>query len=173
MIAARVRRRRPRYPDMPTVPGTTLQEARDWLRGQVTDGPGAHCPTCHQVAREYRRRLNSNMAYALIRLYRLGGLEWVHKPTVLRGVGSAARDESLLRFWGLLEEAGDERPDGGRSGWWRVTPLGAAFVRREHTVREYAIVYDNRLLRLEGKAIDIERALGARFSYRELMGHAL
>lgn len=164
--------RHQQYAELAPVPGMTLVEARAWLSQQLTEG--ARCPCCTQVAREYRRRLNSGMAYALCVLYRSNrGVGWVHKPTVLRGVGAAARDESLLRHWGLLEESVEQRPDGGRAGWWRVTELGAAFVRGETRVREYVVMFGNRPLRLEGGYIDIERALGSRFNYRELIGVAL
>jgi hypothetical protein len=158
------------YEEMPPDPGATLEEARAWLRLRREEG--AKCPCCKQLTRVYRRRLNSGMARALVLLYKAGGTDWVHKPTILGGVGAAARDESLLRYWGLLAEADARRQDGGRAGWWRVTLPGAEFVLGERLVPEYVVVYDSRALRTEGKMIDIQMALGNRFNLDDLLGRA-
>ena len=151
-------------------PGTTLEEARVWLRARRE--VGAQCPCCKQLARVYRRKLNAGMARALALLYRASHADWVHKPTILGGVGAAARDEALLRYWDLLEEADERRPDGGRAGWWRVTDKGGQFVRGEILVPERAVVYDSRCLRLEGRMISMRTALGNRFDLDELLGRA-
>jgi hypothetical protein len=118
----------------------------------------------------YRRKLNSGMAYALIRFWRAAGRDFAHKPTVLRGVGAAARDESLLRFWGLLEEEQARREDGGRAGWWRVTELGERFVLDRVRLPKYARIYDGRLLELDAsQTLSVVEALGERFNYAELL----
>lgn len=148
-------------------PDTLLTDARDWLRDRLDDGE--KCPCCTQFAKVYRRKINSGMAYALLRFYNAVGREWGHKPDVLKGVGAAARDESLLRYWGLFEESTEQRDDGGRSGWWRVTEVGEDFALRRVRVPKYARIYDGRCLGLTGELIDIRDALGDRFSYEELM----
>ncbi len=104
-------------------------------------------------------------------MHRAAGLDWMHKPTVLSGLGAAARDESLLRYWGLTEEErGLRRDDGGRAGFWRVTSLGSEFARGLTRVPKYALVYDSRCLGLDGaEFVDIREALGDRFDYDELM----
>lgn len=145
----------------------TLAEARDLLRKFARDGH--RCPCCSQLAKVYRRKINSGMARALVRMYRAAGLDWLHKPTVLKGFGAAARDESLLRYWSLIVEEIEERPDGGRSGWWRVTVAGEAFLRREVAVLKYALVYDGRLLKLEGPEVRIQECLGSKFDLGELL----
>jgi len=91
----------------------TLGEARDLLRTLVKKGH--HCPLCTQYARVYRRPLNAGIARALILMYLRGGTDWIHKPTVLNGIGAAARDESISRYWGLTEEEIERREDGGRA----------------------------------------------------------
>jgi hypothetical protein len=145
----------------------TLEQARDWLR-QRTD-EGARCPCCTQFAKVYKRAINSGMARALVTMYRVGGEDWLHKPTVLRGLGAAARDEALLRYWGLVEEEVAVRPDGGRTGWWRVTPKGGLFVLNVTTVQKYALVYDSRCLGLDGPQVSIVDALGTKFNLNDLM----
>lgn len=145
----------------------TLAEARDVLDGLME--LGHECPTCKQHAAVYRRNLHSGIARALILLYREAGTSWVHKPTVLKGVGSAARDESIARYWGLIEEERRDRMREGRAGYWRVTERGGKFVLGELRVPRHAVIYNNRCLRLEGKDVSIFDCLGNRFSYSDLM----
>jgi hypothetical protein len=143
----------------------SLEEARAWLRERIDDG--AKCPCCTQLAKVYRRKITSGMAQALIVMWRVHGDAYFHLPSISDRWRS--RDESFLRFWGLIEEATEKRDDGGRAGWWRVTPLGVAFVRGRERVPKYARIYDGRRLSLEGELISIFDALGERFDYRELM----
>lgn len=145
----------------------SLRDAQNWLRDQVDDG--ARCPCCTQYAKVYRRKINSGMARALVEMYVKARNDWIHKPTALSGLGAAARDESLLRYWGLIEESSEEREDGGRAGWWRVTELGSDWLHARVTVPKYARVYDGRCLGLTGEPCTAAEALGARFDLRELM----
>lgn len=133
---------------------------------------GTICRACGQHVQRYRRRINSGMARALIALYHAGGhsaLCWVHKPTALKGLGAAARDESLLRYWSLIEECKEPRPDGGRAGWWRLTPLGEAFALGRARVSLYAWVYNGEFSHFEGGGCTITDCLGDRFDYADLM----
>lgn len=146
----------------------TLAEARTWLGEQLAEG-GTVCPCCNQFAKIYRRKLNANMARLLITAYQAVGFEWFHGPTLLRdGTGDLAK----LRYWGLVVEESKTRPDGGRAGWWRVTPMGEAFVAHRTLLPRHALVYDSRLLRLDATAghVSAEEALEEKFNYAELMG---
>lgn len=152
-----------------SLPGTTtLDVAKQWLRKRADRGE--NCPCCGQRVQFYRRKINSGMARALIAMYRAAGTDWVHKPTALKGLGAAARDESLLRYWGLMEEESAVRADGGRSGWWRVTPQGEAFLLDISRVPKYATIYDGRLLGMDAtQMVNIRDALSDKFNYNELM----
>lgn len=142
----------------------TLREARDWLRERVDDG--ATCPCCTQLAKVYRRRIHATLARAIITLYRHGGLgQFVHAPSL----PGDTHEISQAVWWGLIEEDEAVREDRGRAGWWRVTPLGAAFILQEQQVPKYARVYDGRCLGLVGEPVWISDALGAKFSYADLM----
>lgn len=153
---------------LPTVPDdATLGEAKEWLRQRIAEG--ARCPCCTQFAKEYRRKLNSGMAFALVRMYQLHGTSWQDKTITLKGAAAAARDESLLRHWGLLEEDKRTRADGGHAGWWRVTDLGEQFIQGRVKVRSHVVLYDNRFRGLNGFEVTIEQCLGSRFSRAELM----
>ena len=145
----------------------TLAAARSWLRQQVDRG--AVCPCCSQKAKVYKRPMNSGIARALITMFRAAGTDWLYKPAVLKGVGSAARDESIARYWGVIEEELTVRLDGGRAGWWRVTPKGADWVRGHTTLPRYARIYDGRCLGFVGPDVGIRTALGSRFNLDDLM----
>lgn len=143
-----------------------IGELRAHLRENLRDG--TKCPVCDQNAREYKRKLNSGMAHALIVMYRVCGTGYGYKPDVLSGVGAAARDESLLRFWGLIEERHDKTPE-GHVGWWRVTERGKSFVTGRAKVQKYVTVYNGKPTGFEGEYVDIEECLGEKFSLSELL----
>lgn len=155
----------PPYGDPPDAQDP-LGHARAWLRDRVEDG--ATCPCCKQLAKVYRRKINSGQARSLIRMYRADPARgYVHLPTV---VGSRSREEAKLRYWGLLEEERVRRKDGGRAGFWRITSLGELFVLNRVRVAKYSRIYDKRCLGLDDtETASIVDALGAGFDYRELM----
>lgn len=143
----------------------TLKEARDLLRTLVDDGHA--CPLCTRFAKVYRRKVTSSMARMLIRMYRAGGTDWVYLPSLRDGNG--AMDTTMTQYWGLIEEERVKREDGGRAGWWRLTPLATRFVLGQATVPKYARIYDGRCLGLTGEPVTIHDCLGSKFNYRELM----
>lgn len=145
--------------------GASLDEARAWLNERVREG--VRCPCCTQFAKIYRRSITSTSVRGLVALYRAGGtVEFCHWPTVMQ---RKQADETKLVYWGLVEEAREVRPDGGRAGWWRVTPLGEAWLRGRVTVPKYARIFDSQCLGLEGVAVSAKQALGKRFDLAELM----
>lgn len=164
--------------------GISLAEARLWLLGKMDKG--AECPCCHQYAKIYRRKLTSSMAYALIlicRYYRnlrepRGLDEWLHVPEWLSKTskfGATVRggDWAKLVYWDLIEaQHGEERDDGSsRVGYYRLTEKGLRFVKGECRVPRVALVYNQRLLRMDDdKTLDIREALTEKFDYGELMG---
>lgn len=144
----------------------TLEEAKAWLRERVDEGE--RCPCCTQMAKVYRRTIHSTMARTLVVAHHQHGLDWFHLATLTATTGRGG-EEGKLRYWGLIEEETGRRPDGGRSGWWRITPLGADFVLGRAKVQKYARIYDGRCLGLDGEEISIRDALGKKFNYDELM----
>lgn len=147
-------------------PEMTLAQAQDWLREQLPEG--ADCPCCTQLAKIYRRKINSSMAYALITFYRAHALCWGHAPST-GDISKLGGDWGQLRRWGLIEELTVPRDDGGRAGWWRVTEAGRLFVYRAHTVPKYVRLYDGKPMGFDGPEVDILDALGTKFNYYELM----
>ena len=153
---------------MSTLPDTmSLGEARQWLRSRYRDGE--RCPCCKQMAKLYKRTVNAQMARALVVLARnTKPGEYAHWPTLLRQNGVRA-DEAKLRYWALVEEEAIVRPDGGRSGWWRVTDLGRQFLAGAVSIDKYALVYDGQLRGFDGKTVTIRDCLGKAFDLRRLM----
>ena len=147
----------------------SLGDAREWLRKRVKKGE--YCPCCKQFSKVYPRKINSSMAHDLILMWKAFGVDWGYLPDLRKRYSRKGnREESKLRYWGLVEEESERRPDGGRSGWWRVTDDGVGFIHGAVSVPKYANIYDGRLLGLDhSEHINIWDALGSKFSYRELM----
>jgi hypothetical protein len=142
----------------------TLGEARAKLREYVNDGHP--CPCCKQMAKVYERRINRAMARTLATLYRWGGEDYTHGPSL----PGDTHEISQLQWWGLIEEERTERrDDGGRRGYWRITRKGIAWLAGRTTVPKYARVYDGRVLALVGDPVSHREALGAKFDYDDLM----
>jgi hypothetical protein len=150
----------------------TLREARDGLRALVEEGH--RCPCCTQLAKVYRRPMTAVAAAALIALYRTAGTGYGHMPTIakqsLPGVAHQGGYITLGHYWGLIEEEFARREDGGRVGWWAVTPAGETWIIGRRTIPKYARIYDGRCLGHAGPPVDIAGCLGAKFDYNELMG---
>ena len=146
-----------------------IEKTRRQIRKQANDG-GTICPVCDQHVKVYRRKVNSSMTRGLIAAYRAYGTRFGYLQDVRRTEGETDnREESKLRYWGLMQEEDAWRPDGGRAGYWRVTDKGEMWIRKLTTVPKYAVIYNGECLRLEGQQIDISEALGDKFNYRELM----
>lgn len=140
-----------------------LGDARTQLRGLIEDG--WTCPCCTQFAKVYRRKVNSTNARSLITLYRHGGTHFTHAPSL----PGDTHEISQMAWWGLVEEEKVMRPDGGRAGWWRITPEGKDWVIGLSTIPKYARVYDHRCLGLTGDPVTIMDALGSKFRLDDLM----
>jgi hypothetical protein len=143
---------------------TPLSEAKAWLRARLRDG--ATCPCCSQRAQTYRRKITATSARALVTMYRKHGLEVGHLPTAL---GRKQADEAKMVYWGLIEDEGVLRDDGGRAGYWRVTDKGLHFMQGRLTIQKYALVYDSRCLGFEGPQVSFSQCLGETFDLRDLL----
>jgi hypothetical protein len=115
------------------------------------------------------------MAYFLIRLYRVRGCEPTHINDFIgkQKLSASMVGGVLLHQWGLIEEVPEDRSqpkEKYKSGFYRVTDLGARFARGQVRVRKFVYLYDNRLLKstAEDETISIEEALADKFDYKEL-----
>ena len=148
----------------------TLGEARQWLRSQLKDG--AACPCCTQHAQVYRWSLYSTAVRALAFYARLGQHNeggWVHTTEIKKAGHRGQGDASRLLHWGLVERDPNDRPDGGRSGYWRITQRGADFLYGRTTIPKYVYVFDGRVLGMDGDHVSVRDVIGTKFSYEEMM----
>lgn len=163
---------------------TTLMDAKKWLR--VRFGKGAPCPCCNQFVKLYRRALSKSMAYVLLLMeshFRGDPVEeWLHVPSYIaemvadnpRRAAAVRGDWAKLKLWGLIEEKPGSRDDGSpRVGYWKLTPLGRQFAKRQVKVPSHVYIYNGEALqRTVEEQITIDDALGTEFSYAEIMGEA-
>lgn len=155
----------------------TLKDARAWLREQRVEG--VRCPCCNQLAKIYKRSMLSTSARTLIAMYleTRGTDNFIHIPTLVqrrvRDKAHQGGSSTLGAYWGLIEEERERRPDGGRKGWWRLTPKGLAWVLGRTTIPHYAYTYNSRVVEVSGPPVSIRQALGTGFDYEEMMGPAM
>lgn len=156
--------------------GTDVEAAKAFVQQHLTDG--VTCPTCGQLCKLYKRKLNSTMALALILIYQFfkthPHADWLHVAAFLvkvkRDSSIAGGDVVKLRYWGLLERAHGERDDGSdRVGRYKITAVGKQFVEGRIAVPRYVYLYNQLLLRLSEEMTTIREALSDRFNYDELM----
>jgi hypothetical protein len=142
----------------------TVRDAQKWLAEHVEEG--VNCPVCHQRAKIYRRNIHATMAATAVKMYRHGGArEFIHTADL----PGDTHEASELSWWGLIEEEKIRRPDGGRAGYWCLTPLGRQWVLGLAHVQRYAHVYDGNVLSHSGGPVSVHDALGEKFNYWELM----
>tara|TARA_Y100000310_G_C20329247_1_gene644470 strand:- start:191 stop:715 length:525 start_codon:yes stop_codon:yes gene_type:complete len=163
----------------PSVLGSTLQDAQEWVEDHREEG--VECPCCGQFAKVYRRSVNGAMAHALILIAfgtKVGEADadgWLHVPTFLcqktTRVTVRGGDFAKLRYWGLLEEKpGMVRDDGSkRAGFWRITEKGLHFVLKKVKIPKYALIYNNSMIGFAGPDVGVVECLGKKFDYSALM----
>ncbi len=160
-------------PLLSVVSGPTLAETREFLAENRDDG--VTCPACDQFVKVYRRKLTSVTARILIAMHHTPGDAegYMHLPTMrLHVPGAGGGDSIKAAYWQLIEPMPNvERDDGSnRTGWWRLTPRGEAFVRDTLRIPTYALIYDGACLgHDESTTVGIRDVLGTRFHYDDLM----
>lgn len=150
----------------------TLDEAIEFVREGAKTADGVSCPCCGQLAKVYRRRLNSTMAAGLIWLARstLRGEGWT-SPTrsAPRYLATSGGEIAKLAHWGLIEERPNDKPERKRtSGYWRTTIAGLRFANGKTTEPTHVYLYDGNVRGFSEKRATIYEALGSRFSYQDL-----
>lgn len=152
-------------------PSETLAEARERLEDGKHSRDGMICPCCDQRAKVYRRKFSAAMCRGLIWLYHEGGAHrFVHvnekAPRWLIGFGGYF---ALAEKWGLIEDVENTDERKRRSGMWRLTPIGVAFVECRVRIATHVEVYNNEAIGWSDEHATIEQLLADRFSYAEIM----
>lgn len=149
---------------------TTLSESRDWLTKSKVNG--CICPCCGQIAKIYKRKLNSGMARELINLYLLTVKtkeKWHHHSDFAYVSGG---EISKLTYWGLVNEMPKDHKEDKKSktsGYWSLTGKGIMFVRNEMKVEKHVHIFDTKFYGFSDEWIGIKESLGSKFNYAELM----
>lgn len=157
----------------------TDAEVKEKFFAELENGAKKHCPCCGRYAQIYKRQINSSMALQGIAVLRLGGAtDYVHMSEVLLKVSEILGGGVLggfeftkLSYWGLAiskSPAVDEVKK-KTSGMWKLTPDGVLFLKNQLKVKKYALIYDDTVLRFEGKEVGITEAFKTHFNYQELM----
>ncbi len=148
-------------------------EMRKHLHDKLGAGEKVRCPVCDQNCKVYRRKLNTAMAIYLMEIVKEFEhlREWVAVTSLnVYNSGYQRGDYAYLRHWKLIEaKPNQDDPSKRDSGMWRPPPAGMDFVHRRIMVPQHVYLYNNRLLRHGGPHIDIVKALGSPFDYKELM----
>lgn len=158
---------------------TTIEEGKQFLTEHWLEG--VCCPVCMQKVKLYKRPLNSQMARALLLIYRHFAADarlakdssyWLDVNDFLLqcGVNSGEANVALLRHWALIERKPERQKDGNRAGLYRITELGCRFSRGAVTVPKYVLLFNDRLYEPTKpfKRITVKEALGEKFNYEEL-----
>ena len=133
--------------------------------------PIKECPCCGASNKVYKRKLSSTMTATMCAISTIGEEgEWVHLSSVPRRLIHGG-EVAQLQHWKLLEQKRNDNTRKRRSGMWRLTPKGYAFVRRKLRVPSHAFVCapGDRLLGWEITTTGVVEALGNHFDYEELM----
>lgn len=149
----------------------SLDEAREFVLRHLEEG--VQCPCCGQLARLYKRALNSAMARSLIWLVGESGpnLDWVDVPNTAPKWLLKSRELPKLVHWGLIEEMPKDPLDTSKrtSGWWRPTSKGRQFAKNTIKVPKRVHLYNNAVQRFDPEEISILDALGTKFDYADLI----
>jgi hypothetical protein len=132
---------------------------------------GYTCDCCGQFVKIYSRSFNSNMALALLMLYKNRHKGFLHLEDLMKSEGyKRCGDASYLQHYYLIEPLKEKREDGSkRNGCYRITGRGILFCEKNLLVQERFLIFNNKIQGFEGSEIDIEKALGTKFSYDKLM----
>ncbi len=133
---------------------------------------GYKCEHCGGYVKLYKRAFNSNMAIALLTMYKYAPNMFVKvEDLLIRSGHTRCGDFSYLRHYNLIEPQKGQRSDGsGRNGYYRITAFGMLFCEGKATVSSKFLIMHNSLKGFGGEEITIKDALGKKFNYNELMG---
>lgn len=134
---------------------------------------GYCCKICGSFIKAYHRSFNSNMALALLVLYKSGITDYVHLENLLLDNGyKRCGDFTYLIHYRLIERLKEKREDGSKkNGMYKITSLGIMFIESKGSVKSKFIIQNNKLLGFEGADVYIKDVISKKFNFNELMNN--
>ncbi len=151
-----------------------LKKLRDnWQ--QVIKTEGGRCPCCDRWGKIYLRNINSSMARALIWLCQepVNQFGWIDIPKSAPRWLVQTNQLPTLRWWGLVERAGNEDKKVKHSGLWRPTDLGRDFFQGITSVPKGVLTYDATVVAFTDEQVFIHECFDEKFSYQKVMNETL
>jgi hypothetical protein len=136
---------------------------------------GCKCPVCNQNVKMYTKKVDSQMAFFLIKLHRLTKKNpfqnFFHVQDDIGVTLKVGGSWAKLRYWELIEEQPKDKSNTEKrtSGMWRITDKGMMFVEGSLKIPKYVKLYNMNFYGYEGDRVSIQESLQDKFSYRELM----
>lgn len=134
---------------------------------------GVKCLCCTQHVKLYKRKINAQMCYYLIKLAKLTKHTQVgQKYFSVKQIGldyNLGGDWARLRHWGLIEEMPNYEDAKRTSGHWAITKKGKKFVNMKLSVPEKLLINNNTVHGFEGDNVNLQQALKNKFNYKQLM----
>lgn len=155
----------------------TVEAAKKKIFSAENFTKGSDCPVCDRRVQIRKYTINLLQLMLLKRLYSLqelsNPLKYFHVENDIRVPLKVGGDWAKLRHWGLIEECRVSMADGKpRSGYWRLTIKGKAFVNGITVVPKYITLYNAQFRGFQDvddtiSAIDIIKT-NKKFSYTEI-----
>jgi len=142
----------------------TLEEARKAMFSEL--GEGTNCPCCGKHNKIHKYKLHKSLAEALVKLVRVHERtgDWVHVNYV-----DPTHHLAKAIHWGLVEFKVDGGTGRRVSGLWRPTKKGNDFVFKFRKVPSHVFLYNSKVEGFSSQKLDIKKAIGGDYVYRELM----
>jgi hypothetical protein len=142
----------------------SIAQAREEWQHVIGHGGGV-CPVCDRSGVIYTCGLNYTKARSLIWLCAASTSErsWVMVPQTAPREVVRSNQLPSLHWWGLVESSGL------RTGLWRPTELGFAFLNREVKLPTALFIYNNAVQGYSNKNISIAECFKDTFEYQDAM----
>lgn len=151
----------------------SLGAVRTHIEETKAAGGHGHCPACRRYFQVYKRNINWTMTRALIWLVRNAGLDLIDPQWVNIQQGPEwllrSKQLSTLKYWNLIEPMPNDDPTKKKSGVWRPTQLGVAFVTNELHVPKYVLTYDDVVEGVSPETVSVLDCLDKHFDYGKLL----
>lgn len=145
----------------------------------ATRTDGIVCPVCDNLCKTYPRGITGAWVRDLDRLYRrsvvtpdasTSPVGFLHRDVFMEETVGGG-DFAKWRYWDFVEEVNVDAAK-GRSGWWRIRPLGVRFLTDPtYRVRRSCYLYQSEFVRWkdDSRMVNAAEATRNTFHYQDMM----